>query len=153
MALKTEITLRIRKDLQDDDNPEYSGNLLTMEVTEAVNIGTAIFVWHRDVESEFSPENIALFYSIASVAQMDMLPVGPGNMDEPFFRTSSLELVFETPKDLETALSSIRSEIIKLQRANDVMINGEIQEEYSLLVKDGDAVEVEVTEEGSSSSS
>jgi hypothetical protein len=120
---QTVIKLSVTKTLQSEVSPERGGNMLKIEVTEGVNIDPKIFVFQVDVGSEFSPEQLSLFYSVASVAQLSTLPADAGNVDEPFFRLAILEAMFETPSELETFLQKILGEIRNLQRANDIFLD------------------------------
>lgn len=145
-APKTVITISITKTLQSEVTPENGGNRLQVAVTDSENIDPRIFVYQIDVDSEFSPEDLALFYSVASVPQMSSLPADAGGPDEPFFRLNTLDLVFETPDELEDALASIVSEIKSLQRGNDVLLDPENEEVICMEITEGVATVVECPE-------
>ena len=149
-APQTIIRLSVSRTLQDGSNPELGGNLLSIVVTEGVEIDTRIFVYQRDVASKFSPEIADLFWAVASVAQMETMPPDEGSDDEPFFRLDRLEAVFETPQRLEEFHDKIMAEIKQLQRANDIMIDPANSETICFEISGGQAVVVPCSSSSSS---
>ena len=101
-----------------------TGFLLKISVSINHNINENIFVMQRDVDSEYSADPIDTFYSIASVGELEHIPIGAPNANSTnFFRTDNIELMFESPKDLEMAWAKISSEVFKLAEQNDASIN------------------------------
>lgn len=106
--------------------PLMAGFLLKIDVEIAHNIDRNIFVMQRDVISSYSQEERDTFYSIASVGEMEWIPSGAPDLDGVnFFRTDSLELMFESKKDLEDSWGKISSEVYALAESNDISINTE----------------------------
>lgn len=140
--MPTTINLTVTKSMQSSANPGLSGNLLRIEVTSAVDIDPKIFVFQDDVDSEFSPEVFSLFWGVASVAQLSEFPADTPNADEPFFRLDSVELMYESPSELEEAHTKIMNEIIRLQNANDVVIDPENAAATDYVVTGGEATVV-----------
>lgn len=136
-APQTVINLSVTKTLQSGVSPELGGNLLRIEVTSATNIDPKIFIFQEDVGSEFSPESLSMFYSVASVAQLTTLPADSGNQDEPFFRLSVLEAIFESPAELEAFYEKILKEIRQLQKANDILLDPANSETIQVEVSGG----------------
>ena len=102
----------------------YAGYLLKITVESAHNIYPEIFVMQRDVYTPYSGEYTDTFYSIASVAELEFLPVGaPTPESTNFYRTSTVELMFETPIELEESWQKISAEVLYLAEANDLSIN------------------------------
>lgn len=102
----------------------YAGYLLKITVDSAYNIQPEIFVMQRDVYSPYAEEYTDTFYSIASVGELEFLPVNaPSPESTNFYRTSAVELMFETLNDLEVAWNKISSEVLALAEANDLSIN------------------------------
>lgn len=102
----------------------YAGYLLKVTVDSAFNIVPEIFVMQRDVYSPYAAEYTDTFYSIASVGELEFLPTNAPTADSTnFYRVSSVELMFETMLDLETAWNSISGEVLLLAEANDLSIN------------------------------
>ena len=105
-----------------------SGYRLDMSVDSAVNISSKIFIMQREVlsigvlgEGEDEPFEDTL-YSVASVPEMESVPEAPTS-DVPFYRVSSISLVFGSLEDLNKGRNSILELIGLLQRANDGVIN------------------------------
>jgi hypothetical protein len=102
------------------------GFLLKISVDVSHNIDPNIFVMQRDVANTYTAEPIDTFYSIASVGELEMLSVNsPNSIYNNFYRTNYIELMFETPQELESAWKSISSEVRDLIEANDLSINTE----------------------------
>jgi len=100
------------------------GFLLKIEVSINSNIDSNIFVMQRDVNSEYAQDPIDTFYSIASVGELEYLPIAsPDPNATNFFRTNSIELMFESPKELEDAWIKISTAVLSLAEANDSSIN------------------------------
>jgi len=101
-----------------------TGFLLKINVSINHNIDENIFVMQRDLDSEYSVGPIDTFYSIASVGELEHIPIGAPNVNSTnFFRTDNIELMFESPKDLEMAWAKISSEVFSLAEQNDASIN------------------------------
>ena len=97
----------------------FSGFLLRLS-TEAYNISPKVFVMQRDVSSNYVDNISDHFYSIASVAEMEFIPEdAPDVNNTNFYRTDKVDLVFETPKELEDGYQKIRFEVSALAIAND----------------------------------
>lgn len=104
--------------------PNLGAYLMTVSVESAFNIDSEVFVMQRDVQSSYVDGYVDTFYSIASVGELAFLPIGAPSLDSTnFFRVSSVEMMFETPKDLETAWQKISAEVLALAEANDLSIN------------------------------
>jgi hypothetical protein len=100
------------------------GFLLKVSVEINHNIDKNIFVIRRDLDSQYSQDPIDVFYSVASVGELEHLPIdAPAADSTNFFRTDSIELMFESPKDLENAWAKISSEVFSLAEDNDASIN------------------------------
>jgi len=101
-----------------------TGFLLKISVNINHNIDKNIFVMQRDVDSQYSVDPIDTFYSVASVGELEHIPIGaPDPNSTNFFRTDNIELMFESPKELENAWTKISSEVFSLAEDNDSSIN------------------------------
>lgn len=101
-----------------------TGFLLKINVQVHHNIDENIFVMQRDLDSQYSQDPVDTFYSIASVGELEHIPADAPDADSTnFFRTDSIELMFESPKELETAWAKISSEVFSLAEDNDASIN------------------------------
>lgn len=101
-----------------------TGFLLKISVSINHNINKNIFVMQRDVDSQYSTDPIDTFYSIASVGELEHIPIlAPDPNSTNFFRTDNIELMFESPKELENAWTKISSEVFSLAEDNDASIN------------------------------
>ena len=98
----------------------FAGFLLKVTVDIYNNISPKIFVMQRDVDSAYVDGVLDTFYSIVSVGELDLIPE-----DEPevggtqFFRTDSIELMFESVEDLEAGWKKIKFDVAALSKAND----------------------------------
>jgi hypothetical protein len=98
----------------------FEGFLLKVTVDTVNDITDKIFVMQRDVASNYVDGVLDTFYSIASVAELELLPEdAPEEDGTNFFRTNSIELIFETPEELEEAWKKIRYDVSALSIAND----------------------------------
>ncbi len=103
------------------------GFLLKISVDICHNIDSNIFVMQRDVANSYSSEPVDTFYSIASVGELEILSVNsPNSVYNNFYRTNYIELMFETPQELEAAWTSISAEVRDLIEANDLSINTDL---------------------------
>lgn len=103
------------------------GFLLKVSVDVSHNIDPNIFVMQRDVANTYTNEPVDTFYSIASVGELEILSVNsPNSVHNNFYRTNYIELMFETPQELESAWRSISLEVRDLIEANDLSINTEL---------------------------
>lgn len=151
-APQTIIRLSVTKILQSAVLPESGGNRLQISVTETENIDPKIFIFQADVDSEFSPENLAIYWAVASVPELSSLPADAANQDEPFFRLATLDLVFATPMDLEAFHSKTLLEVRQLQRANDIFIDPANAETICMEISGGDVTVIPCPTSSSSSS-
>lgn len=110
------------------------GYAVTIAVTEALNITDKIFIMQREVPRTQEPDAyLDTFYSIASVPQLEILQQdAPGSMDQPFYRTNTITLVFARPDELQVAVDKIKSLIARLVKANDAVINFQAAEKSAL---------------------
>lgn len=122
--------LRLKREISESAGPGqkaaggYAGYLLKVTVDSAHNIVPEIFVMQRDVYTPYAGEYTDTFYSIASVAELEFLPAGAPTPDSTnFYRTSVIELMFESLNELEGAWSTISGEVLLLAEANDLSIN------------------------------
>ena len=100
-----------------------SGYRLDLEVVNASEITPKIFVMQREVLSSGSPDEYEdQFYTVASVPQLESVPESPST-EVPFYRTSSISLIFSTVEGRDTYTQKILALIEKLRAANDVIIN------------------------------
>ena len=99
-----------------------SGYRLDLAVTEVLNIDSNIFILQREVPVGNQETYQDTFYSVASVPQMASLPTGWSSMDQPFYRVSSISLVFRSVEEMERDLSFIEILIAKLVNANDLIL-------------------------------
>jgi hypothetical protein len=112
------------KSLYSIDNSGLVGYLMKIYVENYYNIDPHIFVMQRDIGGKYSQDPLDTFYSIASVGELEFLSVNePNDLYNNFYRTNQIELMFETPQDLEKAWESISSEVRSLVEANDLSIN------------------------------
>lgn len=112
------------KSLYSSDNSGLVGYLMKIYIENYHNIDPHIFVMQRDVGGKYSQEPLDTFYSIASVGELEFLSVNePNELYSNFYRTNQIELMFETPQELEKAWESISSEVRSLVEANDLSIN------------------------------
>jgi hypothetical protein len=124
LILKRETSKSLRQDPK--TVLSLSGYLLKIGVEIAHNIDRNIFVMQRDVLSSYSQEQLDTFYSIASVGELEWIPVGsPDSNASNFFRTDYIELMFESVKDLEDSWRKISGEVFALAESNDLSINTE----------------------------
>lgn len=101
-----------------------TGFLLKISVSINHNIDKNIFVMQRDVDSQYSIDPIDTFYSVASVGELEHIPIlAPDPNSTNFFRTDNIELMFESPRELENAWAKISSEVFSLAEDNDASIN------------------------------
>jgi hypothetical protein len=106
--------------------PGLAGFLLKINVDIAHNIDRNIFVMQRDISSSYSQQQVDTFYSVASVGEMEWIPINdPDPNESNFFRIDSIELMFESKKDLEDSWKKISSEVFTLAESNDLSINTE----------------------------
>lgn len=114
------------KSLYSTQNNGLVGYLLKVTVENYLNIDPNIFVMQRDVGGTYGNQTVDTFYSIASVGELETLSVNdPNQLYSNFYRCQEIELMFETPQDLESAWQSISSEVRSLVEANDLSINTE----------------------------
>ena len=112
------------KSLYSSDNNGLVGYLMKIHVENYHNIDPHIFVMQRDIGGKYSQEPLDTFYSIASVGELELLSINdPNELYSNFYRTNQIELMFETPQELEKAWESISSEVRSLVEANDLSIN------------------------------
>ena len=112
------------KSLYSSDNNGLVGYLMKIYVENYHNIDPYIFVMQRDIGGKYSQESLDTFYSIASVGELEFLSINdPNELYSNFYRTNQIELMFETPQELEKAWESISSEVRSLVEANDLSIN------------------------------
>jgi hypothetical protein len=112
------------KSLYSSDNNGLVGYLMKIYVENYHNIDPHIFVMQRDIGGKYSQESLDTFYSIASVGELEFLSINePNELYSNFYRTNQIELMFETPQELEKAWESISSEVRSLVEANDLSIN------------------------------
>lgn len=112
------------KSLYSSDNSGLVGYLMKIYVENYHNIDPHIFVMQRDIGGKYSQEPLDTFYSIASVGELEFLSINePNELYSNFYRTNQIELMFETPQELEKAWESISSEVRSLVEANDLSIN------------------------------
>lgn len=130
MSLKTSIVLsKTESNSVEVLSSGMAGFRVDIAVVNAANIDTKIFIMQRDVltlgsaaEGDPTPPYEDTFYSVASVGQMELVPEAP--TDEcPFYRVSSISLVFEAVEDLQAGVAAILELVSKLQDANDLAIN------------------------------
>lgn len=115
-----------------------TGYLLKVSVDIANNIDRNIFVWIRDVQSNFSPSMRDTFDSIASVGELEWLPVGePDPNSSNFYRSDTVELMFESARELEAGWKKISRQVKWLAEANDYSLD---IEEDSIAIYPGDAI-------------
>lgn len=120
--------IRLRREtsesLYSKNNSGLVGYLMKIFVENYHNIDPNIFVMQRDVGGQYSQEILDVFYSIASVGELEFLPINqPSELYTNFYRTNQIELMFETQQELEGAWGSISSEVRALVEANDISIN------------------------------
>jgi hypothetical protein len=112
------------RSLYSSENSGLVGYLMKIYVENYYNIDPHIFVMQRDLGGKYSQEPLDTFYSIASVGELEFLSVNePNELYSNFYRTDQIELMFETPQELESAWESISSEVRALVEANDLSIN------------------------------
>lgn len=103
---------------------QLAGFLLKVSVDVAHNIDRNIFVMQRDVSSSYSQNELDTFYSVASVGELEWIPANhPDPSGTSFFRTDTIELMFESKKELEDSWRKISSEVFSLAESNDLSIN------------------------------
>lgn len=102
---------------------QMSGYQVQLEVTDSAGINPKIFIMQREVISAGDGGVYEdQFYSVASVAQLESVPEAPTS-NLPFYRVSSVSLIFGTIEDREKYTSTILAMIEKLRVANDLAIN------------------------------
>ena len=129
MPLKTVIIVsQSKSDTLEQLNAGVTGYQVQLEVTVASNIDPKIFIMRREVlslgvqsEEDESPYEDT-FFSVASPAYMESIPEVPTS-DCPFYRLSSIALVFESLEEMERGLAAIMQLIESLRLANDRVIN------------------------------
>jgi hypothetical protein len=98
----------------------FAGFLLKISVDEVNDITDHIFVMQRDVNSNYVDDVLDSFYSVASVGEIELIPEdNPDENGTNFFRTNSIELMFQSAKELEDAWTKIKSDVSALAIAND----------------------------------
>jgi hypothetical protein len=128
MSLKTTIILSETQSTSVEQvSNGMSGYRLDLSVDTAVNIDPKIFILHREVLSlgvlgDGDDPYEDTFYSVASVPMMESVPEAP-TTDIPFYRVSSVSLVFSNLEDLNAGRESILGLVEILQEANDGVIN------------------------------
>lgn len=102
---------------------QMSGYQVQLEVTDSAGINPKIFIMQREVISAGDGGVYEdQFYSVASVAQLESVPEAPTD-ELPFYRVSSISLIFATLEDRVKYTSSILAMIEKLRVANDLATN------------------------------
>lgn len=102
--------------------PRPSGYRLDLSVSEAVNIINKIFVMQREIQSPSSTDYENTFYSVASVADLEELPLVP-TTGRPFYLTNSISLIFRTMNELQQYAAEIENLVQLLAKDNDLVIN------------------------------
>lgn len=120
--------IRLRREtsesLYSKNNSGLVGYLMKIFVDNYHNIDSNIFVMQRDIGGQYSQDALDVFYSVASVGELEFLPINqPNELYTNFYRTNYIELMFETRQELESAWNSISSEVRALVEANDISIN------------------------------
>ena len=86
---------------------QMSGYQVQLEVTDSAGINPKIFIMQREVISAGDGGVYEdQFYSVASVAQLESVPEAPTS-NLPFYRVSSVSLIFGTIEDREKYTSTI----------------------------------------------
>lgn len=99
-----------------------AGYRVTFHVTEGDNIDTRIFIFQREVATNDDAAFTDTFYSVASVSQLESVPTAPTG-DIPFYRASTVSLVFPNLADFRKYTDHLVALIDKLREANDIVIN------------------------------
>jgi len=99
-----------------------SGYRVDMTVSEATNITDKIFVMQRELQTPNSSDYVNTFYSVASVADLEELPLVPTN-GQPFYLTNAISLIFRTIGELEKYVEDIKGLVELLAKDNDRVIN------------------------------
>ena len=99
-----------------------SGYSVTITITEADNISPKIFIMQREVVSSEDEVFLDKFYDVASASMMTTVEESP-TLDEPFYRTNAITLIFPNPEDLRHYVAQIEARISLLRVANDALIN------------------------------
>jgi hypothetical protein len=126
MSEKTQIRLKRETSLSLVSPPNtataFEGFLLKIEVEKAYKISPKIFVMQRDVNSGYIADGVLdSFFSVASVGELEWIPEdAPVKNGTNFYRTNSIELVFESREDLESGWKKIKADVYALAKANDV---------------------------------
>src|SRR4051812_42870897 len=125
MALVTTIVLEVQTSESTTQKPFYTlaGYVLKIRVKEATNIDKEIFVFQREARSGFAPNFIDEFVGVASVGELSEFDPNSPADGLAFYRSDTVELIFETVTELDEALEAIKGEVFTLQKANDVSIN------------------------------
>jgi hypothetical protein len=133
------ITLTVSKNSGHPDFPEFSACTVKIVVDSTTGgIPKEIFIFQRDVDSEFSPEKEFFFHSVAGLADFNNIPTAISLLPElPFFRSSELELVYENEEDADTLVRKVKQQISLLQGAYDQSLDPENTVNASYVVEDG----------------
>ena len=98
----------------------FSGYLLKITADIVNDISPKIFVMQRDVASAYVDGVLDTFYSVVSVGELSLIPEDEPEEDgNNFFRTDTIELMFESLADLEVGWNKIRFDVAALSKAND----------------------------------
>lgn len=98
----------------------FDGYLLKVTVDIYNDISPKIFVMQRDVASNYVDGVLDTFYSVVSVGELDLIPEDePAEHGTNFFRTDSIELMFESLEELEEGWEKIKFDVAALSKAND----------------------------------
>lgn len=129
MPLQTVIIIsQSKSDTLEQIGLGMSGYRVDLAVTVASNIDPKIFIMQREVLSlgsqsvnDETPYEDT-FFSVASPAYMESIPEAATSQC-PFYRVSSISLVFESLEEMERGLAAILQLTESLRVANDRVIN------------------------------
>ena len=141
--IQTKIDLNIEIISEDEALPGFGACLVRITAANNEHIAKEIFVYQKDVVGEFSANQDDFFFSVASVFLLETLPADAGTLDEPFFRLSTLEQVFQRKDKADEFITSIKAQVLALVKANDTYVNESSHEEMSIRVTSSGIEEIE----------
>jgi len=100
----------------------FQGVRLDLEVTASSLIDKCPFIFQRMMSGPGITEFNDYFYSVASVSQMEDLLIDNPGVDEVFYRSSKVNLVFATQEEAAKADQDIASAIAQLCIQNDISL-------------------------------